>query len=64
MKTEFVRPAVPASARKVCADPVAIPDRDISAEETTNLWGRDRTSLRSCEIRRAAAVSAIDGAMP
>jgi len=64
VKLELVKPELPASARKACAKPAAIPDRDISEREATDLWGRDQASLRECETRRAAAVAAVDGAMP
>lgn len=64
VKVEFVRPAVPAIARQACAAPIALPDRDMSASEVTTGWGRDRANLRICETRRAAAVAAVDGAMP
>lgn len=64
VKTEFIRPTVPAIARQRCADPVTLPDRDLTEAESTSLWGRDRSALRQCEPRRAAAVAAIDGAMP
>lgn len=64
VKTEFLRPAVPAIARQRCAEPVPLPDRDLTEAESTSLWGRDRSSLRQCESRRAAAIAAIDGAMP
>lgn len=64
VKTEFVRPSVPAIARRACDDPVALPDRDLTEAESTSFWGRDRAALRSCEPRRAAAVAAIDGTTP
>jgi hypothetical protein len=64
VKTEFIRPAVPAIARRACDDPVLLPDRDLTEAETTSLWGRDRSALRQCEPRRAAAVAAVDGAAP
>lgn len=64
VKTEFLRPAVPAIARQRCAEPVALPDRDATESEATAEWLRDRSALRQCETRRAAAVAAIDGAMP
>ncbi|MBA4271053.1 MAG: hypothetical protein C0447_16815 [Methylobacterium sp.] len=64
VKTEIVRPAVPASARQPCAAPSALPDRDITEAEATSLWGRDRAALRQCEPRRAAAIAAIDGTTP
>lgn len=64
MKVEFIRPELPATARQRCPDPVALPDRDMTASEVTNGWGRDRANLRICETRRAAAVAAVDGARP
>lgn len=64
VKVEFTWPELPAVARQRCTDPVALPDRDITASEVTNGWGRDRANLRICETRRAAAVAAVDGARP
>ena len=64
VKVEFLKPEIPVAARQRCADPVRLPDRDLSASEVTTGWGRDRTSLRICESRRAAAVAAVDGAAP
>jgi hypothetical protein len=61
VKVEFIKPVLPPAARAACADPVALPDRDMSASEVTTSWGRDRASLRICETRRAAAVAAVDG---
>lgn len=58
----MVMPTVPPEAAQRCADPVMLPDRRLSEEESTNLWNRDRTSLKACETRRAAAVGAIEGA--
>lgn len=64
VKLEFVKPALPASSRKRCADPVEAPDRDLLEGEATDLWNTDRANLRICETRRAAAVAAVDGALP
>ena len=64
VRTEFVRPTVPAIARRACDEPVTLPDRDLTEAESTRMWGRDRSALRQCEPRRAAAVAAIDGATP
>lgn len=64
VKLELVKPQLPASARKRCADPVALPDRDLLDGEATDLWNLDRASLRICETRRAASVAAVDGATP
>lgn len=60
VRVEFVRPVVPTAARQRCADPAALPARDLTAAEVTSAWGRDRTALRVCETRRAAAVAAVD----
>ncbi|MDQ0454701.1 hypothetical protein [Rhizobium paknamense] len=40
-----------------CAAPVSLPDRRLSEPESATYWGQDRTALRTCEARRAAAVS-------
>lgn len=55
------RATVPAEAELPCPAPVLLPDRAISAAETTSLWGADRGALRTCESRRAAAVDATGG---
>lgn len=62
VKLEFVKPVLPAEAGARCADPVDLPDRDISAREVGRLWGRDRAALRICEQRRRAAVNAVEAA--
>ena len=54
MIQEVARP-VPEAGKQKCASPVEKPDRDLTEEEVTNLWGRDRAELRKCEARRAAA---------
>lgn len=60
VKTEFLRPVLPAEAKKACAAPVALPGRDLSEKEVTSYWGRDRAALVACEARRSAAVAALD----
>ena len=55
VKTVFVEREVPPVAKVPCAPPVALPDRKLSEPEATSYWGTDRTSLRTCEARRAAA---------
>lgn len=52
-------PTVPAAATEPCADPVSVPDRDLTERETVSYWGRDRASLKTCEGRRRVAVDAI-----
>jgi hypothetical protein len=59
VRTEFVKPAIPASAAMPCNAPARGPDRDLTAQEVTTLWGRDRSSLRSCELKRKALVEAM-----
>ncbi|PZA12580.1 hypothetical protein DNX69_10775 [Rhodopseudomonas palustris] len=54
----MTQPSVPATATEKCPDPVALPDRDLTEAETTNLWGRDRAALKDCDGRRDAAVKA------
>ncbi|KPF98821.1 hypothetical protein IP86_10875 [Rhodopseudomonas sp. AAP120] len=54
----MMQPTVPATAEQKCDDPVDLPDRDLTERETASAWGRDRSALRTCEGRRAAAVEA------
>ncbi|TAA54887.1 hypothetical protein EXZ48_26040 [Shinella sp. JR1-6] len=55
------RPVVlPEVARQPCANPRALPDRDLSSREVATNWGADRAALTTCETRRAAAVAAVD----
>jgi hypothetical protein len=61
---KVVETTIPAEARKPCAAPVALPDRDLTQSEATAAWGRDRANLRICEKRRAAAVAAIKAGAP
>lgn len=58
VKTVYVEREVPAAAKQRCADPVVLPDRNLTDKETASKWGADRTALRVCEARRAAAVGA------
>lgn len=57
VRTQFVEREVPAEAKKPCASPTPLPDRDLTEPETQSAWGADRTALRVCETRRAAAVA-------
>lgn len=57
LKTLYVEREVPAAAKQTCAAPVVLPDRDLTDKETALSWAKDRTALRICETRRAAAVS-------
>jgi hypothetical protein len=57
VKTVYVEREVPAVARQKCAAPVVLPDRDLTDKETASSWATDRSALRICEMRRAAAVS-------
>ncbi len=56
VRTVVVTPEIPAEAKIRCDNPILLPDRDLTAPETATLWGRDRSALRICETRRAAAV--------
>lgn len=62
VRTQIIRAALPAEARQPCAAPQALPDRALTARETTSKWSLDRTALRVCETRRKAAVAATGGA--
>lgn len=55
----------PAQSRIPC-EATRLPDRALSQAETTDLWSRDRGTIRTCDGRRAAAIGAIDaaGGMP
>ncbi len=57
VRTVIVERETPPEAKKTCAAPVTLPDRRLSEPETQSYWGADRTALRVCEARRAAAVS-------
>ncbi|BCH58970.1 hypothetical protein RvVAR0630_15940 [Agrobacterium vitis] len=57
VKTVYVERDVPAAAKLPCDPPVPLPDRRLSEPESASYWGTDRTALRACEARRAAAVS-------
>ncbi len=58
MRTVMIEAPVAPAAREPCASPVAVPDRDLNEREITTYWSADRTALRECEARRAAAVGA------
>lgn len=58
VRTQIVKPPIPAEAQRRCDEPVTLPGRRLTQREVTSLWGRDRSSLRTCEQRRAAAVGA------
>ncbi|WP_245510969.1 hypothetical protein [Martelella mediterranea] len=61
--TELVKPVLPEGARDDCAAPSRLPnDGGLSEAEVFNLWAFDRIALKVCEIRRAAAVNAVDAA--
>lgn len=57
-----VKVAIPDSARQKCAQPAALPDRDMTSGEVTVKWGADRAALSICETRRASAIAAVDAA--
>lgn len=60
VRTVLVERAIPPESLKACASPVRLPDRDLPDAEAARLWGSDRTALRVCESRRAAAVEGAD----
>lgn len=57
VRTVTVEREIPAEAKKTCANPATLPDRLLTDRETQTYWGADRTALRICESRRAAAVA-------
>lgn len=59
--TRTAKPVVPPASRVPCVVG-DLPDRDMPEREVTTRWGSDRTEIKSCEARRAAAVAAIDNA--
>lgn len=61
LRTALVERELPAVALVPCAAPVPLPDRRLGERETAELWGRDRTALRTCETRRQAAAAAASG---
>jgi hypothetical protein len=64
VRTEFIRPVIPAEAKVACLSPVKLPDRALTAREVTTYWGGDRASLRICEQRRKTAVAAGEEVAP
>lgn len=62
VRTVTIPPALPEAVRTPCDPPVSLPDAALTARQTASLWGRDRTALKTCEARRAAIITAIDGA--
>lgn len=64
VKLEFVKPQLPASARIRCAKRARLPDRDLTESEVADALALADANLEICETRRAAAVAAVDGAVP
>ena len=64
VKLEFVKPQLPASARIRCAKRARLPDRDLTESEVADALAVADANLEICETRRAAAVAAVDGAVP
>jgi hypothetical protein len=52
-------PPIPASLRVPCADPVLLPERNLTPQETELYWGRDRSALRKCGNEKSALVDAV-----
>jgi hypothetical protein len=57
---QMTQPSVPETAKQACPPPVKLPDRDLTEGETTSLWGSDRAALVNCDVRRDAAVKAVE----
>lgn len=43
-----------------CDPPATLPDRAMTAREVASAMARDGAALRQCEVKRAAAVAAIE----
>src|SRR5687767_11630875 len=50
---------IPARLTAPCADPVAIPDRDLLLDETLRLWFQDRVEKSACQRRHGGLVEAL-----
>lgn len=59
IRNVVIKNALPPEAEKPCPVPTILPDRALGEGETVSAWSRDRSNLRICEQRRAAAVAAI-----
>lgn len=46
------------AAKEPCNDPVEIPDKDLSEDETLYLWGLDRAELGDCGGKNRVLVKA------
>ncbi|MBX9619531.1 MAG: hypothetical protein K2X10_10320 [Hyphomicrobiales bacterium] len=58
--TNLAGPALPEAARLPCAPPTNVGSTALSERAVLHFWARDRSALRECEVRRRAAVSAVD----
>lgn len=58
--TKIVTVDIPPEARKPCPELSPRPDRDLTQAEILENWSHDRTARNVCEVRRAAAIDAID----
>jgi len=50
---------VPAVLKERCADPVAVPVRDLGSAEAARLWGADRAALGECRRRHSALADSV-----
>jgi hypothetical protein len=60
-------PTVSAALKQPCADPVSLPDTDLSRSQTARYWAMDRTSLVECGSRQKAlsdATTILEKEMP
>lgn len=65
VRTEIVRPEIPAAAREPCRRPSPLPaSGPLTASRATSIIAADGAALLECEGKRAAAVAAVDMPLP
>lgn len=47
------------AAKEACLDPVEIPDRDLTEDETLELWSQDRAELGDCGAKNEVLTQSI-----
>lgn len=61
VRTEIVRPTIPATLAAECAGPSNIPPGALSEAAAVRLWDRDRAALKDCGRRHRAVVELSRG---
>ncbi len=60
IRTVFVTPDIPPSARVACKASQP-PESALSQRQVLTFWSRDRAEIATCDARRAAAVKSVEG---